>query len=148
MLQAARVPAWLRALRQTLGSSELDRRARKSGVAPARLNRAITGAPQARIAYLVVHLVRTNHIWEEHTSHTVRSVGWLFGAECDEMMPGWGGNMWFAVWTAALIARDKAKRWRPYVKWPPDIELSEDKEFSAASCPPSISDDPAVLEDA
>jgi hypothetical protein len=49
---------------------------------------------------------------------------WLFGDECDEMMPGWGGNMWFPDRTAALIARDKARQ-RRYVQWHPDVELSE-----------------------
>lgn len=57
---------------------------------------------------------------------------WLFGDACDEMMPGWGGNMWFPDRTAALIARDRARKWRPHVKWPPDIEQSEYEEFSAS----------------
>ncbi|WP_315768337.1 MULTISPECIES: hypothetical protein [unclassified Bradyrhizobium] len=52
---------------------------------------------------------------------------WLYGDSCDEMMPGWGGNMWFPDRTAALIARDQARqsKWRG-LKWSPDIELPAD----------------------
>jgi len=66
---------------------------------------------------------------------------WLFGNQCDEMMPGWGGNMWFSDRTAAVIARDKARQWRPYMKWPLDIEQSEDEHFPVASCPGSTTRD-------
>jgi hypothetical protein len=48
---------------------------------------------------------------------------WLFGDEADEMMPGWGGDMWFPDRTAAVIARDKVRRWRRSAKWLPDIDL-------------------------
>jgi len=64
---------------------------------------------------------------------------WLFGNQCDEMMPGWGGNMWFPDRTAAVIARDKARQWRP-MKLPPDIEQSEDEQFSVSG-PSSITSD-------
>jgi hypothetical protein len=80
--------------------------------------------------------------------YTGSGADWLFGDECDEMMPGWGGNMWFPDRTAALIARDKARQWRRYVKWPSDVVLPEDELFSVESCPASIRDDSAVLEDA
>jgi hypothetical protein len=50
---------------------------------------------------------------------------WLFGDNCDEMMPGWGGNMWFPDRTSAVIARDKARRWRNF-KWSPDFEIPAD----------------------
>lgn len=66
---------------------------------------------------------------------------WLFGDLCDEMMPGWGGNMWFPDRTAAVIARDKARKWRPYLKWPRDIEQSDDELFSVESCPGSAAAD-------
>jgi hypothetical protein len=66
---------------------------------------------------------------------------WLFGDQCDEMMPGWGGNMWFPDRTAAVIAREKARQWRPYMKWPPDVEQLADEQFSVASCPGSITSD-------
>jgi len=74
-------------------------------------------------------------------------VEWLYGDERDEMMPGWGGNMWFPDRTATVTARDKARQWRRHMKWPRDIELSEDEHFSMASCPASIPDSFAVLEE-
>ena len=72
---------------------------------------------------------------------------WLFGDECDEMMPGWGGNMWFPDRTAAVIARDKARQWRPHMKWPPDMEQSEDEQFPVTSCSDLIANDNSFLED-
>src|SRR6185312_9625620 len=54
-----------------------------------------------------------------------RDEQWLFGDICDEKMPGWGGNMWFPDRTAALIARDKARRWRN-LNWSPDFEVAVD----------------------
>jgi hypothetical protein len=50
-------------------------------------------------------------------------VEWLFGDEADEMMPGWGGNMWFPDRTTALNARDKVRQWRRSLRWLPDIDL-------------------------
>ena len=64
------------------------------------------------------------------------------------MMPGWGGNMWFPDRTAALTARDKDRKWRPYATWSRDIELPEDEQFSVERCAASIADDSAILEDA
>ena len=50
---------------------------------------------------------------------------WLFGDSCDEMMPGWGGNMYLPDCTSALIARDRVRQ-NPRVKWSPDIEVVAD----------------------
>jgi hypothetical protein len=80
-------------------------------------------------------------------NYTGSGAEWLFGNQCDEMMPGWGGNMWFPDRTAALIARDRARQWRPHGRWAPDIEQSEDDQFSVESCPAPIQYDAAILED-
>ena len=77
--------------------------------------------------------------------YTGFAVEWLLG---DEMMPGWGGNIYFSDLTAAVKARDNDRKWRKTVKYPRDIEMSEDEPFSTASCPTSISHDTAILEDA
>jgi len=53
--------------------------------------------------------------------YTGYSADWLYGDDCDEMMPGWGGNMWFPDRTAALIARDRHRTRRTKVAWPRDI---------------------------
>jgi hypothetical protein len=77
-----------------------------------------------------VHYDRKSHyyfVW----MYTGTGADYLLGNE----MPDWGGNIWFSDRTAALIARDKERRWRPYVKWPPDIEQSEDEQFSLVSGP-------------
>jgi hypothetical protein len=76
-----------------------------------------------------------------------RRADWLFGEPCDEMIPGWGGNMWFPDRTAALMARDNARKWRPHMKWPPDIALTEDDTFSAEGCAAILIDSPE-FEDA
>jgi hypothetical protein len=56
------------------------------------------------------------------------SAEWLYGEDCDELLPGWGGNMWFPDRTAALVERDKERAWRRRlgrgIDWSPDIELS------------------------
>jgi hypothetical protein len=63
-------------------------------------------------------------------NYTGSSAEWLFGDQCDEMMPGWGGNMWFPDRTAAVIARDKARQARPHRRWAPDLEQAVDEQFS------------------
>ena len=92
--------------------------------------------------------IRWDRHWDRYQvlMYTGSGADWLFGDECDEMMPGWGGNMWFADRTAALIARDKARQWRPYIKWPCDIEQSEDEQFSAERWPASFADDSVFLK--
>jgi hypothetical protein len=80
-------------------------------------------------------------------NYTGSGAEWLFGDQCDEMMPGWGGNMWFPDRTAAVIARDKVRQWRPHGRWAPDTELSEDEHYSVESCPALLADDFALLED-
>src|SRR5262249_13389279 len=77
-----------------------------------------------------------------------RRAEWLFGDDCDELMPGWGGNMWFADRTAALMARDEARKTRPYVKWPADIEQIEDEPYSAESPTASFANGSIAFEDA
>ena len=60
------------------------------------------------------------------------SAEWLYGENCDELLPGWGGNMWFPDRTAAVVERDKERAWRRRVgrgiDWSPDIELSAEVE--------------------
>ncbi len=46
---------------------------------------------------------------------------WLVSNHC---MPGWGGNIWFPDRTAALVAREAARR-RRRVEFSPDVELAE-----------------------
>jgi hypothetical protein len=55
--------------------------------------------------------IRYDRHWDcyQVLMYTGSGAEWLFGDQCDEMMPGWGGNMWFADRTAAVIARDKAR---------------------------------------
>lgn len=76
-----------------------------------------------------------DHHWDRYQvlMYDGRRDYWLFGDECDEMMPGWGGNMWFPDRTAALIARDNARKWGPKIEWPPDLVLPDDELFFAAS---------------
>jgi hypothetical protein len=49
---------------------------------------------------------------------------------------------------AALIARDEARKWRPYIKWPRDIEQTEDEQFAAENWSASNADDSIAFEDA
>jgi hypothetical protein len=92
--------------------------------------------------------IRWDRHWDRYQvlMYTGSGADWLFGDECDEIMPGWGGNMWFPDRTAALIAREARKR-RPYIKWPRDIEQTEDEQFVAENWSASLADDSIAFED-
>jgi hypothetical protein len=58
------------------------------------------------------------------------SAEWLYGDNCDELLPGWGGNMWFPDRTSAVLERNRIRERRLHcglgVTWSPDIEHSAD----------------------
>lgn len=69
--------------------------------------------------------IRYDQYWDcyQVLTYNGRPAEWLFGdGIADEMMPGWGGNMYFPDRTRALIARDRERRWNPTRMLPDFVE--------------------------